>query len=120
MRINLVLPLPDTDSGPTGSLEISKPLRCCLGAHARTDNQISTAVVEVENRHCTQRAAPTTGHRQQQQWPSVHARPPIRPLVRRYSHTFALVATCTAFLAAKFIARLLSLTAPDVATCPVC
>jgi pimeloyl-ACP methyl ester carboxylesterase len=35
-------------------------------------------------------------------------RPPIRPLVRRYSHTFVLVAACTAFLAAKFIAHLLS------------
>jgi hypothetical protein len=35
-------------------------------------------------------------------------RPPIRPLVRGYSHTFVLVAACTAFLAAKFIAHLLS------------
>jgi hypothetical protein len=32
-------------------------------------------------------------------------RPPTRPLVRRYSHTFTFVAACMAFLAAKFIAR---------------
>jgi hypothetical protein len=40
MCINLVLLLPDTDSGATGSLEISKPLWCSLGAtHERLGEQ---------------------------------------------------------------------------------
>jgi hypothetical protein len=77
IRINFVLPLPDTDSRPTGSLEVQKPLRR-PGTVNYSSGRLSMP------------------------------RPPIRPLVRRYSHTFALVAACTAFLAAKFIAHFLS------------
>jgi hypothetical protein len=73
---------PDRQPGDSETTAVFSWSHPCLFLQRDT-----AAVVEIHDRHRVPRPAPATGHGQQQQWPFVHAPAPIRPLVRRYSHT---------------------------------
>ena len=87
-----MLPLPDTDSGPAGSLEIQKPLAVFSWSHPCLflQRDIGRCGRSRPPAPCTCAPLRRPGTVNNGSGRLSMPRPPIRPLVRRYSHTFVL------------------------------